>query len=185
MTIMTMETTMAALDDWVHLTEDIPEVGLTVGHTATAAQLLAMAAELGVTSCEALTLTYTIHGIADGTYNLVGQLRGRVVQPCVVTLEPVAQDIDEPLAVDYWPADQMPEPDKGEINLRDDDADIQPMIDGRIDVGTVAYEVLASAVDLYPRQPGATLEWEDKLAPGGTSGKVNPFAVLAKLKDKR
>jgi uncharacterized metal-binding protein YceD (DUF177 family) len=179
-----METAMTALSDWVHLAEDIPETGLKKTHTATPEQLIALAAELGVTTCERLTVTYTLHGIADGTYNLSGRLQARVMQPCVVTLEPVSQDIDEPMAVDYWPADQMPEPDKGEISLKDDDADVQPMIDGRIDVGTVAYEVLASAVDLYPRKPGATLEWEDKLVAKGTIEKVNPFAVLAKLKDK-
>jgi uncharacterized metal-binding protein YceD (DUF177 family) len=179
-----MENAMTALQDWVHLAEDIPETGLAKTHTATAEQVLALAAELGVTTCEQLTMAYKLHAIADGTYNLVGRLRARVVQPCVVTLEPVAQDIDEPVAVDFWPADQMPEPDKGEINLNDDDADIQPMVDGRIDIGTVAYEVLASAVDLYPRKPGATLEWEDKPVGKGDTGKVNPFAVLAKLKDK-
>lgn len=175
---------MTALQDWVYLAEDIPETGLTETRTANAEQLIALAAELGVTTCERLALAYTLHGIADGTYNLSGRLRARVVQPCVVTLDPVAQDIDEKLAIDYWPAGQMPEPDKGEIDLKDDDADIQAMIDGRIDVGTVAYEVLASAVELYPRTPGATLDWEDKAVPKDGAGKVNPFAVLAKLKNK-
>jgi uncharacterized metal-binding protein YceD (DUF177 family) len=179
-----METAMTALQDWVHLAEDVPESGLTKTVAATAEQLAALAVELGVTACERLSVTYALHGIADGTYNLSGRLKARVVQPCVVSLEPVTQDVDEPMAVDYWPADQMPEPGNGEIDLNSDEPDVQPMIDGRIDVGTVAYEVLASAVDLYPRKAGVTLDWQDKAATKGGVEKVNPFAVLAKLKDK-
>jgi uncharacterized metal-binding protein YceD (DUF177 family) len=170
--------------DWVHLTEDIPETGVDTKRTASAEQLQAVSLALGVTACEHMAISYTLHGIMDGTYRLAGRLKARVVQPCVITLEPVTQEIEEALGVDYWPADQMPEPAKGEITVLEDDADMQPLIDGRIDVGAVAYEVLASAVDLYPRKAGATFEWEDKAAGGAQPAKVNPFSVLAKLKDK-
>jgi uncharacterized metal-binding protein YceD (DUF177 family) len=179
---ITADTGSSDMLDWVHLAEDVPDSGLDEKRAATAEELIAVAGLLGVTTCERFAVTYTIHGISDGTFRLTGRLRARVVQPCVITLEPVSQDIDEPLSVDYWPADQMPAPDKGEIDLADDDSDIQPMDEGRMDVGLVAFDVVAAAVDLYPRVPGATFEWEDPKAAAETSGKVNPFAVLAKLK---
>jgi uncharacterized metal-binding protein YceD (DUF177 family) len=169
--------------DWVHLAEDIPEQGLEEKRSATPEELVTIAEILGVTTCDRLSATYSIHGISDGTYRLTGRLRARITQPCVISLEPVTQDVDEPLSVDYWPENQMPAPDKGEIDLADDESDIQPMTDGRMDVGMVAFDVLAAAVDLYPRVPGATFDWEDPKATPETSGKVNPFAVLAKLKD--
>jgi uncharacterized metal-binding protein YceD (DUF177 family) len=174
-----------SLLDWIHLAEDIPETGLEEKRSATAEELVAIAETLGVSTCERLGVTYSIYGISDGTYRLSGRLRARITQPCIISLEPVAQDIDEPLSVDYWPASDMPPPDKGEIDLADDESDIEPMIDGRIDVGVLAYDVLAAAVDLYPRVAGATFEWEDPKAKASpeASGKVNPFAVLAQLKD--
>jgi uncharacterized metal-binding protein YceD (DUF177 family) len=171
--------------DWVHLTDDIPAAGLDEKRTATQEELTKLAEILGVTTCERLSVAYTIHGISDGTFRLSGRLRARVVQPCVITLEPVGQDIDEKLGVDFWPADQMPEPPKGEIDLNADDADTQPIIDGKIDVGMIAFDVLAAAVDLYPRVPGATFDWQDNATDGTPVGKVNPFAVLAQLKDAK
>jgi uncharacterized metal-binding protein YceD (DUF177 family) len=171
--------------DWVHLTEEIPETGLDEKRVATPEELTSLAEILGVTTCERLGVQYTIHGISDGTFRMSGRLRARVVQPCVISLEPVAQDIDEQIGIDFWPADQMPTPPKGEIDLNADDADTQPIIDGQIDVGMIAFDVLAAAVDLYPRVPGVTFEWEDKTADGAPVGKVNPFAVLAQLKDAK
>ena len=41
-----------------------------------------------------------------------------------------------------------------------------------------------TAIDPFPRQPGAVLDWEVPSPGGDAAGAQNPFAVLARLKAK-
>ena len=100
-----------------------------------------------------------------------GALDARVVQSCVVSLEPVEQEVHELFTLRFVPSGEEREDDDPEA------PDELPYEGGRIDLGEAAAEQLALALDPYPRRPDAVLE-----AGGEEDGTANPFAGLAWLK---
>lgn len=121
-----------------------------------------------------------------------GRLRARAVQPCVSTLEPVAQEIDEPFEIFFLPTEaaggKSAETDALEVDI-DFEGDDPPETfeNGRIDLAAVALEQFALALDPYPRakaaQAALPLETEGKEA-AIEDKPPSPFAVLSRLKDK-
>lgn len=106
-------------------------------------------------------------------------LTARVVQRCVVSLEPVASDIDEEVRLHYTPRAALLR-DPKVVDIADEDDPPEPMVDGKIDLGVSVAEHLALALDPYPRRADAELAPE--LAQDKRDPKANPFAVLAQLK---
>ena len=132
---------------------------------------------------------------------VTGKVRARVTQECVVTLEPFDTDVTEDVDVRFAFAapPPAPEPRAGERMSRrrasqaqqerraqpvpefpahEEDDPPDPIVDGKIDLGALAAEFMALALDPYPRKPGARFEpvAEDD-APD-----ESPFAGLARLK---
>ena len=60
------------------------------------------------------------------------------------------------------------------------DDDPEPIEHGEIRIGRFICEVVASAIDLFPRADDAAL---DQSEAADTGSPANPFAVLAQLKD--
>ena len=169
---------------WEHAVHDIPDSGLSRVHHATSEELQAIARALELVICSSLTATYTIMPTGGGHYRLSGRLQASLQQTCVVTLEPVAEDIDETFDISFWPEADIPPPASGEIDL-DDEPDIEPIIAGQIQVGRVIFECLAGAIDPFPRKDDAALERVAASPRGHTDEKSeNPFAVLARIKEK-
>jgi hypothetical protein len=168
---------------WDHATEDIPEAGLEVERAATAEERQLIAANLDLLACTSLTARSRISPRGEGHYRLTGTLQARVEQSCVVTLEPLSNDIAESFSVDYWPESDIPAPSGGVLDVHDT-SDLEPIVAGRIEVGRVVFECLAGAIDLFPRKPGATFEQPSPDGSPESSGE-GPFAALAKIKAKR
>lgn len=127
--------------------------------------------------------------VLAGHYRLTGELDAEVEQTCVVSLEPVRQRVAEsfqrlfaPPEVAAKAAAAQAEADE-EAEWLDPEADDppDPLVNGGIDTGAVVAEALALALDPYPRKPGAGLPEGYRSEEDG-SGKISPFAVLAKLK---
>lgn len=111
-----------------------------------------------------------------------GEVWGEVVQPCVVTGEPVHQAIRETVDRVYLPGrDEALEHGAGAevfVNLEDDD--FPDYFEGvEIDLADLITEVFALAIELYPRAPGAALP-EDEA--GDDPADLSPFAALKALK---
>lgn len=111
-----------------------------------------------------------------------GEVWGEVIQPCVVTGEPVNQSIREPVDRVYLPGrDEASEHSAGAevfVNLEDDD--FPDYFEGEeIDLSDLVTEVFALAIDLYPRIPGAELPPEGA---GDDPAELSPFAALKALK---
>ena len=70
----------------------------------------------------------------------------------MVTLETIDSTIEETFEAMFWPEEEMPAPDKGEL-VMDDEPEREPIIAGQIDVGRVVFETLASAIDPFPKSP--------------------------------
>jgi len=121
---------------------------------------------------------------SGGRYHVAGHVRARIGQTCVVTLEPMESDIDEPVDLTFVPPDQIPEMaalvDDAEQSDGDTPDPPEPIQNGFIDLGRVATDALYLAVNPYPRKPDAVfeplVEAEDP--------EDHPFAALKALKDE-
>ena len=168
--------------EWVHAARDIPASGLAREREAAPDELAGVARALDLIACTALRAVYSLAPTVDGRYRLTGTLRAEVSQACVVTLEPVAGTVEESFDTTFWPQEDMPQPRSGAVDL-DEEHDPEPIVAGQIDVGRVVFECLAAAIDPFPRQQGATLDWSQSApAEDGPAKPDSPFAVLANIK---
>lgn len=177
------EGTMTGELGWDHATQDIPETGLTTERTASPEELVAIARALDLVACSRLVAHYSIMPQGGGNFRLTGTLAAQVEQTCVVTLEPLTNEIAEKFDIDFWPENELPT-GGGEVDLHDE-TDLEPIDAGRIPVGRIVFQCLAAAIDLFPRKPGVTFDMPTTSEPGSPPGKPgSPFAVLAKIKNK-
>lgn len=115
-----------------------------------------------------------------------GHLRARATQPCVVTLAPVEQAIDETFSRRFDPR-ATEEDETAEIEVEAFSEDPPDPLPGRdLDLGAVLCEQFALALELYPRAqeaevPEAYRSGEEEEEDAGAS-RPSPFAVLAGLK---
>lgn len=118
-----------------------------------------------------------------------GRLRASLQQRCVVTLEPVAQAIDEPVERKLlWPDSRLtlpPHDEGGELVVDAEGDDPPEMIDGeKIDLWAIILETLVLAIDPWPRAPGAELAATGDDA-DGAAARPSPFAALERLKQTK
>jgi hypothetical protein len=165
---------------WEHAVQDIPDAGLTVERSASPGELDAVARTLELLGCRSLAVRYALTLRGGGHVHLAGTLQAQVEQSCVVTLEPLLNDVSADFKVDYWPETELPEPGGGVVDI-DDESDLEPIVAGRIEVGRVVFQALASAIDLFPRKPGVTFEPPPAARDDHPE---SPFSALAKMKDK-
>jgi uncharacterized metal-binding protein YceD (DUF177 family) len=167
---------------WEHAIRDIPESGLAQERQAVAEELAGVALALELVACTRLLAAYTLKPANDGRYRLTGTLSAQITQTCVVTLDPVESTLEETFDVWFWPPQDLPEPRGGALDI-EEEAEPQPIVAGRIDVGAAVFEHLAAAIDPYPRKEGAALDWQGPV--DAAEGKpASPFAVLASIKPK-
>lgn len=170
--------------DWDHAVTNIPEAGLQVEQAASPEECEAIARTLDLVACSSLTVSYALVPRSGGHFRLTGTLKAQIEQSCVVTLEPLTNDVAESFNVDYWPETEIPSPASGVIDVHDE-PDLEPIVTGRINVGRVIFECLAGAIDLFPRKPGVTFDAPVASAEDGVSSKSDgPFAALARMKSK-
>ena len=167
---------MSTILGWAHETRSIPEAGLDVTREANEEARTALAEALGIDACTRLVAQYTIRPFESGRFELHGTAELDAQQTCVVTLDPIERTYRVRLDVAYWPAELLGDGSGADIDSLADDP--EPIEDGRLDVGRVIYEELASTVDPFPRKDDAAFEWKDEPVPT----RDNPFAALEKLK---
>ncbi|MEO3387625.1 DUF177 domain-containing protein [Mesorhizobium sp. CAU 1741] len=141
----------------------LPKKGMAVEVGADAAQREALAREHGLRGVERFKADLDVVGWKKGGVRVTGRVRADIVQSCIVTLEPVAERIDEdvaalflpegsPLAVPRTGAD-------GEIVLEPEGEDGPELFTGdTIDVGQLAEEFFALGINPYPRKAGVQLD---------------------------
>ena len=114
-----------------------------------------------------------------------GRLTAVVQQSCVVTLTPVAQQIDDQIARLYVPVEDLES--ATEVDLSADESDEPDGYEDRIDIGHLCVECLALTLEHYPRADGAELA-QSLFAPPGAEPlddeAIKPFAKLAELRQK-
>jgi uncharacterized metal-binding protein YceD (DUF177 family) len=159
----------------------IPEGGLHRDLEASAAERAAMAAVAGLREISSAQASLDVTPIRDGRVHVVGRVSARVGQTCVVTLDPVDNDIDEAIDLIFAPASQIRElaesvdDTEGEAEVPDPP---EPIVDGAIDLGRLATDALFLGIDPYPRKPGVV--FEPPAVP--VDPEDHPFAALKALK---
>lgn len=158
--------------------DTLPRDGLEQKIAANDAERAALAERFGLVAVESLEAELVVTRSGRGA-RVVGKARAKVMQTCVVTLEPFAAEVIEDIDVRFAPdsPEQKREPiHEHEIRFEDED-EPDPLIDGRIDLGELAAEFIALGLDPHPRKPGVEFE-EPKL---DDEEEASPFALLARL----
>ncbi len=156
--------------------EDVPETGLHLDLTAderVRADLAVLAGVPGVPRLEAV-----IDVARQGTrLRATGRVSATVAQTCVVTLEPMENQVDEPIDVIFAPPSAQDSSDGAPLEAEDPP---EVLSNGTADLGAIAAEFLLLGIDPYPRKPGVEFS-----PPADEGTGASPFAALAKLKDAR
>ena len=144
--------------------------------------LEAIKQELGLLGLRKLTFVGDLRAQGKRDWALTGKLGATVIQPCVVTLEPVTTRIETPVTRLFL-ADWN-DPDEPEFEIPEGD-EIEPL-GTEIDPALIMVEALSLALPQYSRKEGAELGQADYTEPGKqalTDEDVKPFAGLAGLRD--
>jgi hypothetical protein len=140
----------------------IPEVGLHRDLEADEATREAIAEVGGLREILAASASLDVTPMSGGRFHVEGRVRARVGQTCVVTLDPIENDIDEPIDLIFAPPEQIPELADLVEETAESDVEIpdppEPIENGIIDLGRIATDALFLAVDPYPRKPDAVFE---------------------------
>ncbi len=152
---------------------------------ATADECAQLASLCRVERLGSLRFAYELQPLASHRFHLTGELRAEVTQACIVTLEPVEEHIREAVDIEFWPEHQLDAASRDENAAATFEASEppEPISAGRIDVGVLAAEILASALNPYPRKADAEFVWQETPDEAETA-KSGPFAGLAKLQRK-
>jgi hypothetical protein len=167
--------------------EDIPHGGVEGQLVAGAKECAAIAQALDLVSLDKLVFDYRLKPLGGGRVALSGLLEAACVQSCVITLDPVSAEISEQVEIEFWPPEELlaVEEQAGEEGAEIPFEGPEPLADGAVALGQIAYEVLASSLDPYPRKEGVSFDWKDTDSEA-VEGAGGPFAALEALrKDKK
>ena len=160
----------------------IPETGLHRDLEADQAVRNAVADVGGLREVLSVQASFDVTLERGGRVHVAGHVRARIGQTCVVTLEEIENDIDEPIDLIFAPPEQIPQMaalvDDAEEGDEETPDPPEPIENGMIDLGRVATDALYLAVDPYPRKPGAVFEPVVEAA----DPEDHPFAALKVLK---
>jgi uncharacterized metal-binding protein YceD (DUF177 family) len=149
---------------------------------ANEAQRQTLAETYGLVGVGQFVAHATVKPGSGSSLTVEGRVEADIVQACVVTLEPVPQHIDEAFSLRFVRDHPRPQRAGEEIFVDVGEADPPEVVTGStIDVGALAEEHFALAIDPYPRAPGAALPEE---ARDGEGAADSPFAGLAALAGK-
>jgi uncharacterized metal-binding protein YceD (DUF177 family) len=161
----------------------IPDAGLHRDIEADEAARRAMADAAGLREIASARASFDLRHRRGGEVLVTGRVQARIGQSCVVTLDPIENEIDEAVDLIFAPQGTsspqaaLDENDGDDGNGAVDDAP-EPIIDGVIDLGRLATDVLFLAIDPYPRKPGAVFE----PLTAKTEPEDHPFAALGALR---
>ncbi len=149
---------------------------------ATEAERAALARRFDLVALDRLVAEITLARQVGGAVRLEGRLEASLAQSCVVTLEPVPEEIEDAFVLIYRPDLDEDEADRLALEHPEDDV-VEPLIGEAIDIGEAVAQSLSIAMDPYPRAPGVELlvvgdETDDEAPVEGPT----PFDALARLK---
>jgi uncharacterized metal-binding protein YceD (DUF177 family) len=140
----------------------IPESGLHRDIEADTSVREAMAEVAGLREVLVARASLDVTPKSGGRFHVGGHVRARVGQTCVVTLDPIENEINEEIDLVFAPPEQIPSLSDLVDEAVEPGEDIpdppEPIVNGVIDLGRLVTDALFLAVDPYPRRPDAVLE---------------------------
>jgi Large ribosomal RNA subunit accumulation protein YceD len=159
----------------------IPETGLHRDIEADQSAREAMAELAGLREILSANASLDVTPKGGGRFHVAGHVRARIGQTCVVTLDPIENDIDEEVDLIFAPPEQIPnladlvdEAAESAVEIPDPP---EPIVDGIIDLGRLATDALFLGIDPYPRRKDAVFEPPVEAA----DPEDHPFAALKAL----
>jgi hypothetical protein len=157
---------------------DVPAGGKNFRLEADAAERRALAESLGIVDVESMTAEVHVKPMHVQGYEVRGTISAIVVQTDVVTLDTLRQEVSGPIEMILAPAEEADRRTGREAEAIDAEGP-DLFHAGTIDLGAIAAEHLALALDPYPRAAGVEFEGyredeQDQLS--------SPFAALGRLK---
>jgi len=139
-----------------------------------------LAERFGLIALPGFAADVELRRLAGGRVRLEATLRAEVVQPCVVTLEPVPGAVEAAFTLVYAP--EAPEAIE-DVLVSGDEEVVEPLVGESIDIGEAAAQELSLALDPFPRAAGAALpEAGPDAAAAAADIRESPFAALARLR---
>jgi len=163
--------------------KDIPAGGRRFHIEADEEDRRRLTAELGILEIAKLAADVEVRPEEGRAFVVRGTIDADIVQADVVTLEPVAQILSEEIDMRLLPAESRAAGSKRKAEPAEAELE-EPDVyrNGRIDLGAIAGEHLAMALDPYPRGEG--VEFPPHIEDGSSPAK-SPFAVLLDLKHEK
>jgi hypothetical protein len=162
----------------------IPDTGLHRAFEAGDSIRAAMADVAGLREVMSASASFDLTLKSGGRVHVIGEVRALIGQTCVVTLDPIENQIDEVIDLMFAPAEQIPSLSALAEEAATSDDDIpdppEPIVNGMIDLGRLATDALFLAIDPYPRRPDATFEPPPEIIDPAD----HPFAALKALQSK-
>jgi uncharacterized metal-binding protein YceD (DUF177 family) len=174
-----------AIDPW-------PDAGIEVDLVADPAEREALARRFNLLEVRSLRGRGRVERAEDPSELVLrGWLEADVVQTCVVSLEPLAANLREPVERRYRAERASAESDRfqpiGDLDLAEE-VEVEAVVGGEIDLGEAFAEEFGLALDPYPRAAGAAAIEATALGPYvrlGPAGPGKPLAALRQLQEKR
>lgn len=166
-----------------YIAEEIPANGVTGLIEASEGERDQIAAALDLAALESFSMKFQLSRAKPHHFKLSGRIVASAIQTCVVSLKPVRTKLDDEIDVEFWPPEDVA---RIETDLESGSIPVplegpEPILDGIVDVGHLAYEHLASSLDLYPKAAGEQFEWNSPDAQQEDVPSDRPFAELGRL----
>jgi hypothetical protein len=140
----------------------IPDTGMHREFEASPATRAAMADVAGLREVLSAQASLDVTPKGGGRIHVAGRVQARIGQTCVVSLDPIENDIDEAIDLIFAPPEQIPEMAALVDEAAESDTEVpdppEPIENGMIDLGRIATDALFLAVDPYPRKPDVVFE---------------------------
>jgi len=166
--------------------DEIPTKGVTGSLEAGENERAAIAVALDLVGLETLRMGFQLSRSGRRHFTLKGHMTASAIQTCVISLKPLKAIIVEEIEIEFWPPEEVAriETEAGSESMSVPLEGPEPITDGVIDVGQLAYEHLAASLDPYPKEAGVKLDWSDPKVEQEDVAADKPFAALARLKDQ-
>jgi uncharacterized metal-binding protein YceD (DUF177 family) len=148
--------------------------------TADAETRAGVARLAGLRDLPRLEANFEVQRHGNGGLRVTGSVSATVGQTCVVTLEPLSNEVFEEIDVVFAPTSASAQKRAEPALVNPGQEELEPLIGGSIDLGALATEFLVLGVNPYPRKPGAVFE-----PPRAAAEEESPFAALGALKKDR
>ena len=156
----------------------IPRDGSRENIVADPAERELLAARFGIPRVLGLKATIDLARWRGTGVKATGSVEAEIEQVCVVTLEHFVSTMREPVERYFLPGSAASAASATTL----EDADVDVFDHGVIDIGELACETAALALDPYPRRPGVAFSGA---ADSADETEASPFSALGALRNKR